>query len=257
MNIGQDYKMKSRFLALLCILALYYLSYYALFSLFFTKESRSDDMIRVAVVDSGLDLKDPRFEGHICPTGSKNFVEGETLDGINGHGTHVTGLIQKYAKNSNYCFLIYKYYSDKLPGTVNLQNEVASFRDAVINKADIVNFSGGGAEFDEQEYLIIKDNPQIIFIVSAGNDHQDLDIRGNEYYPASYFLPNEIVVRGVDKYKRLVPSSNYSKRIKAQELGENVLSFLPDGKMGYMTGTSQAAAVHTGKAICKMSKRCK
>jgi hypothetical protein len=153
--------------------------------------------------------------------------------------------------------LIYKYYSDKLPGTVNLQNEVASFRDAVINKADIVNFSGGGAEFDEQEYLIIKDNPQIIFIVSAGNDHQDLDIPGNEYYPASYFLPNEIVVKGVDKRKRLVLSSNYGKKVKEQELGENVLSFLPDGKMGYMTGTSQAAAAHTGKAICKMSKHCK
>ena len=238
------------------LLAIYYLGYALVFSLF-CKNSNADEQIRIAVVDTGLDLNDPRFEGHICLTGSKNFVEGETLEDIHGHGTHVAGLIQFYAKNSNYCFLIYKYYSDKLPGTVNLKNEVASLRDAVINKADIVNFSGGGPIFDEQEYLVIKENPQITFIVSAGNEHQDMDIIGNEYYPASYWFKNEIVVKNVDSSGNLVLSSNYSKKTAIKEMGFNVLSYLPNMRMGYMTGTSQAAAIHTGKVICNRSKSCK
>jgi len=263
-KIGHYNKMKSRSLVLLYItlLTLYYISYYILFSLFCTKDSHADDQIRVAIVDTGLDLKDPRFEGHICKTGHKSYVQNETPDDVNGHGTSVASLIQEYAKDSNYCFLIYKYYRASDPGLVNLRHEVFAFQDAIANGADIVNFSGGGPEFDEQEFLVIKDNPQVIFIVAAGNDHLDLDNMENDYYPATYALRRErlkniFAVKNIDKDGTLAVSSNYSKFIEANEIGVNVLTFLPNMKMGYRTGTSMSAAIHTGKAICKMSKHCK
>jgi subtilisin family serine protease len=226
--------------------------------------------IRVAVVDTGLDLTDPRFKNHLCPTGHKNFVEGETLDDVNGHGTFIAGLIEKYAGNANYCLLIYKYYQESAEGVQNLNNEVLAFKEAIANKADIINFSAGGPEFYEKEALMISENPRVTFVVAAGNEGKDLDIPGNEYYPASLFYTNMKVVENTDKYGVLSEHSNYSKKIKDKEVGVNVLSYLPDDsklskkvktdvpytKTGYMSGTSMSTAIFSGKLVDKLSKTC-
>lgn len=213
--------------------------------------------IRVAIIDTGLDLTDPRFSGHLCKTGHKNFVDDETLDDINSHGTHVAGLIEKFAGNANYCLLIYKYFSDNATGLLNLSREVSAIKEAIKNSADIVNFSGGGEEFDEEEALLIKYHPEITFVVAAGNEHKNLDIPGNQFYPASLFLPNEEVVAAVDKNGELIPQTNYGKYVENKELGLHVLSLLPNGQMGYMTGSSQATAIFSGKLVAKTSKMCK
>jgi subtilisin family serine protease len=204
-------------------------------------------------VDTGLNLSDPRFKGLICDKGSKNFVEDEGINDFNGHGTFVAGLIRQYAGKSNYCLLIYKYFRNSDPGTTQLTNELSAFNEAILNKADIINLSAGGIVFNEDEYLMIKYHPEITFVVSAGNDSHNLDIPGNEYYPASYWLPNEKIVENVDKYYRHVLSSNYSKR-SIKELGDNVLSDLPNGKVGYKTGSSMSTAITTGKLIRSRSK---
>jgi subtilisin family serine protease len=213
--------------------------------------------IKVAVIDTGLDLTDPRFINHLCKTGHKNFVDNETLDDINYHGTHVAGLIEKYAGNANYCLLIYKYFSDNASGLLNLSREVLALQEAIKNGADIINFSGGGDEFSEEEALLIKYHPEITFVVAAGNDHHSLDIPGNEFYPASLFLPNEEVVAAVDKNKKLIPETNYGKYVENKELGFHVLSLFPNGQMGYMTGSSQATAIFSGKLVAKTSRMCK
>ena len=218
--------------------------------------------IKIAIVDTGLDLKDPRFSGRLCQTGHRNFVEGEGLEDRHGHGTHVAGLVEKYAGSADYCMLIYKYYADLSSGYVNLTRYLQAIRAAKDNGATIINFSGGGPEFSEEEYIFIKDSPQITFVVAAGNDNKNLDIPGNEYYPASYFLPNEIPVGNIDSNDNKVKSSNWSKRVTVKEHGEMVFSTLPctfNGRIlcdGLMTGTSQATAIHTGKLVAKLSKTC-
>jgi subtilisin family serine protease len=216
--------------------------------------------LKVAVIDSGLDLNDIRFKDHLCKTGHKNFVENESISDILGHGSHVTGLIQEYAKDSNYCLMIYKYYNQTDPGIVTMKHEKMALQEAVDNGADIVNLSGGGPVFDEQEYLIIKDNSNVLFVVSAGNDHEDLDNPDNEFYPASYLikngLKNIVPVKNVDSEGKLELHSNYAKEITAQEIGINVLSYLPNMKMGRLTGTSMSCAIHTGKIIDTLSKTC-
>lgn len=208
--------------------------------------------LKVVVVDTGLDLKDDRFQGFICPTGHKDFT-GEGLKDIHGHGTHVTGLIEKNAGTGNYCFLIYKYYSEKQSGHQNLTNEIKAFQAAVEDGADIVNFSGGGPEFYEEEYLIIKNHPNVKFVVAVGNEHQDIDNPETKYYPASYFLPNEYIVGNSDSGGQKAESSNWTSMPMAWEDGVHVLSTLPDG-YGYMTGSSQSTAIFTGKLIKAMLK---
>lgn len=213
-------------------------------------------MLKVAVVDTGLDLTDPRLKDHLCSSGHKNFVKNQTLEDVNGHGTFVAGLIEQYAKNGNYCLLIYKYYDDSESGMGNLEREVLAFQEAIDNEADIINLSAGGSSFDELEYITIKNNPNVTFVISAGNDGENLDLPGNKYFPASYWLKNEVVVENINEDGTLAHTSNYSVKTNVKEVGENSLSYFPHDRAGYLSGTSMSAAIHTGKLIDIKSKSC-
>lgn len=217
---------------------------------------------RLAVVDTGLDLNDPRFKGHLCPTGHKSFVDGESLTDPDGHGTHVSGLIVRYADKANYCLLIYKYFQKDAIGIVGAKREVLAFKEAIANGATVINFSAGGSAFDEDEYLLIKNHPEVTFVVAAGNEGRDLDIPGNEYYPASYFLSNMFVIGNIDSNQNRAKSSNYGKNI-LYENGTNVLSTYPCDSpdkgyscYAYMSGTSMSAATFSGKLLAKTPNSC-
>jgi len=207
--------------------------------------------IKIAIVDTGINVLDPRFKEHVCATGHKDFTGEGLLDTV-GHGTFVAGLIQKYAGKGTYCFLIYKYYSEHNTGIQNLQNEIKAFQEAAKNGAAVVNFSGGGAEHNKYEYLTIKNNPRMLFVVAAGNEGQNVDLPGKEYYPASYKLENIIPLGSIDRNGTKVTSSNWGSRITDFEIGDQVVSTLPDGDTGTMSGTSFATAIRTGKIVRDM-----
>lgn len=208
--------------------------------------------IKIAVIDTGLNLSDPRFSDHLCLFGHRNFVQSETMEDRVGHGTFVAGLIEKYAKNANYCLMVYKYYKESEEG--NDIRENLALEEAIKNKADIVNFSGGGDSFDKKEASLILSHPEITFVVSAGNEGRNLDDPQNTYYPASLFYPNIVVVASTDQKGNLAKTSNYSKRIKNTEIGVNAISYLPDNKTGTMSGTSMATAIFSGKLVDTLSK---
>ena len=203
--------------------------------------------LKVAVVDSGLDVTDPRFSKHLCPTGNKDFT-GEGLTDINGHGTAMTGLIEKYAKDGDYCLVIYKYYSEAVPTSVNLAREVEALEYAGNNGVEIVNLSSDGPGFNEKEYLAIKTNPDVTFVVAAGNDGLNMDLPGDQTYPACYSLKNEKVIGNVDENGKRVSSSNYGKAVTAVEMGDHVIAPAIHG-YGVITGTSVSTAIYTGKLI--------
>lgn len=215
-----------------------------------TAAEASDKIARVAVIDSGIDPRDPRFSHLICKGHVPwDFVKNAPLtEDQEGHGTHVAGLIKTYAGSARFCFLFYRFYSANLPGTANLANEVSAIRKASSEGATLVNISGGGEVFDEQEYLAIRDAQNIRFVLAAGNEGKDVERQA--YYPASYSLPNITAVGALDHSCRVrLRYSNYGRKVKAWERGENQYSTLPNGRKGYMSGTSQATAVHTGKVL--------
>lgn len=223
----------------------------------FASSGCDQEPLKIAVIDTGLNLDDPRFAEHLCKTGHMNFVmnNDRPID-EHGHGTHVTGLIQQYAGKGNYCFLIYKYYSDANPGSVNLKNTVKAIHAAVENGATIINYSGGGPEFAEDEYLSIKNSPKVTFIVAAGNEHHDIDIT-KDYYPANYNLTNEIIVGSLNAAGTRASTSNWATKTQiVWEVGDSVLSTFPGEKTGYMSGTSQATAIHTGKVVAMRLSAC-
>lgn len=206
--------------------------------------------VKIAIIDTGLDLTDRRFQKVLCSSGHYNYVDNttNTLD-THGHGTHIAGLIKKYAEHANYCLVILKFYSVNNTGAQNKENIEQAIKKAVQIGVKIINISGGGPGFENKEYTEIREAKDIKFIVAVGNEGVDVDKPGNQYYPACYGLPNIIAVGNLKADGTRSETSNYGFTVKVWERGENMYSTLPDGKMGYMSGTSMATAVHTGKLI--------
>lgn len=231
--------------------------------------------LTIAVIDTGIDKASP----NLCRMGHKSFVKDlpNPLSDEHGHGTHVAGLISQNAGIGDYCLIAIKYYSPAQTGRQNLDAMVQAIRYAINIKADFINYSGGGPEPDLREKALINKglNRGVRIVVAAGNENDDLGKKCN-YFPACY--DRRLVVVGNlriikdnntldedwkyiaiatgfdDKINKKVettrsPSSNYGTYVKRWEIGTDCLSNLPGGKRGYMSGTSQATGVATGKLV--------
>lgn len=206
--------------------------------------------LRVAVIDTGLNRTDPRFEGKLCPKGHYNFVEhnDDTTD-VDGHGTYIASMISKYAVNTAYCLVIYRFYSAESSGEINVLNALLALKMAIKDGATLINLSFGGKMFIEQEYLTLREAPTVLFVTAAGNDGKELGKGGYGFYPASYALPNVVVVGALDGSGKRLETSNYGAGVKVWEQGQGPLGWLPNGSMGVLRGTSVSAAIHTGRLI--------
>jgi thermitase len=140
---------------------------------------------------------------------------------------------------------------------VNLRNTVKAINYAVEHGAKIINYSGGGPEFSEDEYLAIKkaEAQGVLVVAAAGNERQDTDLVENYYYPAAYRTSNIISVAATDISNNLLASSNWGKKkVDVTAPGENIYSTLPGGRFGNMSGTSQATAFVSGLAALLLAK---
>lgn len=249
--------------------------------------------IKVAVIDTGIDPLLMKSDS-LCDSGHKDFT-GKGLVDNHGHGTHISGIIDQYAKNvfvgqngvsgkqledtklSGYCQIIIKYFDPKAPNQDNLENTIKSFRWAIDQKVDIINYSGGGTDFSKEEQQLVLEalNKGIKFVAAAGNERSNIDKQ--KYYPAMYdsriikvgnLVSNKVTVKTGKRLeleglklvtktytiieRDIASSSNYGESINDWQIGTKVLSRLPGNSFGYMTGTSQATAVKTGKIVREM-----
>lgn len=214
------------------------------------------EMLKVAVIDTGVDRNDK----HLCKSEHKSFssLETDPLQDNNGHGTHIAGLIEQYAKDKKYCIVAIKFHSPRASGKENTDNMIKAIHYAVAIHADFINISGGGgnSEREESRVIFMALNLGIKVVVAAGNERHDLSKDCN-YFPACYDK-RLIVVGNLKKHSDQTidraPSSNYGTQVNRWEIGTDVVSNLPGGKQGKMTGTSQATAIATGKLIFAASK---
>jgi major intracellular serine protease len=200
--------------------------------------------VRIAIIDTGLDLNDPRFTKVLCPESHIDFT-GKGITDYNGHGTHVAGLIKQYAGDHGYCMVIIKYYNEADSGERNYFAMINALSIIAQLKVDFVNISGGGTEYWEYEKILIESNPNTTFVVAAGNDGKWLG--KHHFFPCSYNVLNMICVGSISRYGR-TKFTNYGKVVTAWENGLYVKSTLPNG-YGYMTGTSMSTAIRTGKLV--------
>lgn len=230
-------------------------------SISYTKEvktARKKKPIVVAVIDTGIraDYKNAKF---LCNEGHMDFT-GTGIEDTHGHGTNISGLIDQYAKNmliengykesdiiakdADYCQVILKYYDVRQSGSDNMRFEIAALKRAIDLKVDIINFSGGGEEFDVNEAQLVRKAIKmgIKVVVAAGNESHDINIK--PYYPAAVD-PRATIVGNLSHGHSRASSSNYGNKVNTWELGTSRLGY---GNIR-MTGTSQATAVKSGKIV--------
>ena len=150
-----------------------------------------------------------------------------------------------------------KYYNPQASGQDNLNSTIEALRYAVDRNVDIINYSGGGPEPALEELRILKlaEKKGILVVAAAGKRGDDIDEKANAYYPASYGLRNIITVTAHDRNLRTLSSSNYGmKSVDISAPGHRIRSALPNGRSGYLTGTSQATAFVSGAAALLKSQ---
>lgn len=219
--------------------------------------------IRVAVIDTGFDKNRLRDDVPLCDTGHKDFtLDGDPFSDRHGHGTHIAGTIRKFAgSRANYCLIIIKNYTPGFTSGV-MDATRRAFAWAILQDADYINYSGGGTESDRTEHNVIKVALEkgIKIIVAAGNEGSNLN--KSPYFPACYDSRIEMV-QSTDESGDRLSSSNYlgpgtfvtkscNNKAIHSELG-SVSVDLKNGSKFFMQGTSQAAAVHTGKALYQLN----
>lgn len=232
--------------------------------------SKGSKRIVVAIIDTGIDPNHADLKDNICRQNGEygfDFVTNKKNPGdAHGHGSHVAGIVGGSARNPiggasgvapNICIMAVRYYSDTASGAQNLANTVKAINYAVDHGANVINYSGGGAEFSAAEMKAIQraEAKGVVFVAAAGNEYQDTDKSGNAYFPAAYGLSNIIAVAGTNQKSELLPSSNWGKKhVHVAAPGENIYSTLPKGRYGYLTGTSQATAFVSGLAALILSE---
>lgn len=211
--------------------------------------------LTVAVIDTGFGYSRlSKNSPHLCKFGHKDFtrersfdLEQNTVDAVpmdyNGHGTNIAGVIvNNVPKNVKFCIIIIKYYS-LIRFHNNLQASIDAIKYATRIKADYINYSSGGEEESTEESTAIKAylDGGGVFVAAAGNENKDLT--KTPYYPA--MSDKRIVVVGnLFKDKIKSSTSNFGSPVTRWEYGEVI-----GGYGVFLTGTSQACAVATGKLI--------
>lgn len=251
------------------------------------KISQGSKKIKVAIIDTGIDVKHEDLRDNLWKNPGEtgfdslgrdkatngidddgngfkddvygwNFVKNDNdLTDNHGHGTHIAGIVGAVGGNGKgisgvspeVSLMVLKYYDPKGFGEDNLKNTIKAIHYAIDNGAQIINYSGGGLEYSEDEKAAIEKARKrgILFIAAAGNERSNSDIK--KYYPADYNLDNIISVTAIDSQTRVLPSSNFGVlTVDIGAPGNNIYSTLPENKYGYMTGTSQATAYVSGVA---------
>lgn len=240
-----------------------------------------DDVV-VAVIDTGVDIEhkdlknsiwinagetgkdkigrdkasngvDDDNNGYVDDINGWNFVDNnnKVIDN-DGHGTHVAGIIQKEFKHKkpgrgDLSLMVLKYFNPQASAKVNVINTIKAIHYASRMKAQVINYSAGGAEPVLTELQAIEKARKlgILMVVAAGNEQEDTDVI--RYYPASYRLDNMISVAAIEKGGGLTDFSNYGKNtVDLAAPGKLIYSTLPNNKYGFLSGTSQATAFVTG-----------
>lgn len=245
----------------------------------------------VAVIDTGADLAHPEIRSHLWVNAGETGVDAwgrdrstngidddengfvddvhgwnftndsSNLSDLNGHGTHVAGLIktsflqesQKVGKASHPMQLMILKYTDQ-DGKNSKTAFLKALKYAVDMGANLINISASGRGFSKKEYDLLTEarNKGIQVVVATGNKKPNSpDVRT---FPASYALENIHPVAALDAHGNVLPSSNRISRPRVLfALGENLSSALPGNSYGLKTGTSQATALISGRLAVFLS----
>lgn len=238
--------------------------------------------IKVAVVDSFVDVGHPQLQGRIeintkeIPNNGidddgngyvddyygASFVSNETnRQTVSSHGSHVAGII---AADSNYGsaqgvaphakIIPAQFISND--GGGSLGDAILAMQYAAKRGAKIINASWGGAPCvaSLRNTFLELEKQGILVVVAAGNDGRDVDVYPE--FPASFNLGNQITVAASSLSDFMTSWSNSGfGSVHVAAPGEAILSTVPGNGTAYMDGTSMAAPMVSGAAALLWSAK--
>lgn len=210
--------------------------------------------VRVAVIDSGIDLYHGDLNANVNAALCVNSVTTDypqiSIDySLNGHGTHVAGIIGAVTGNglgiagvsNNYAEIIAIQSHD---GSKMLSSYVVNaIQYATEHDVDIINMSMGMNQEDRllEAAMETAYSRGILIVCSAGNDGTD-----RTHYPSAYSSAIGVIATSESGAKRSDASYGADNFISAP--GDRILSTLPNGRYGYMGGSSMSSGVVSGVA---------
>ncbi|MCK4722536.1 MAG: S8 family serine peptidase, partial [Dehalococcoidia bacterium] len=177
------------------------------------------------------------------------FTQSPTVDDLNGHGTHIAGIIGAIANNGigidglayNCSLLNVKVANDK--GLCDAATVAEGIVWAVDNGAKVINLSLTFTKPDQalEDAVDYAWSKGAILVGAAGNDGGSTPI-----YPAYY--ANCLAVTATNSDDLLVQLAKYGDWVDVAAPGANIYSTLPNNSYGYKSGTSMATACAAGMA---------
>lgn len=206
--------------------------------------------VKVAVIDTGIDLAHPMFQGRLAPSSEwKDFVDGDTTPQevagtAYGHGTGVAGLIAQVAPKAT----ILPIRVLDADGSTSISSLISAIDWAVQKGANVINLSiGTDKDSNPLKMEVEFAASQGIYVVTAvGNDGT-----GALQYPAAYATTassNDRIVSVGSMTSSLILSlfCNYGSALEFIAPGEFMYSAYPDNRVAQFTGTSFATPVVAG-----------
>ncbi len=241
----------------------------------------------VAVIDSGVDVTHPQIRTRLAlnPNETINGLDDDgnglvdDIDGYDfdedtpyvsdgtGHGTHVAGVIvadhdapaepgaqriQGVAPGAR--LLPLDFMNDQGAGSIS--DAIRAIHYAVSRGARVINASWGGGECSETLRQTISELGAhgVLMVVAAGNSGSNLDW-GPEF-PAAFNDSSQLTVAATSSRDILAGFSNYSySLVHLAAPGVNILSTLPRGRAGLLSGTSMATPFVSAAAALLFSYR--
>jgi subtilisin family serine protease len=238
--------------------------------------------VTVAVVDSGVDLGHPDLapnlwtnpgeipgngvdddhNGYVDDVHGFDFVDGDgTPQDLNGHGTHVAGIVGARGGNGiggagvawRARLMAVRVLDAQARGTTTAVAD--GIRYAVDNGARIVNLSlaGPSSTPDLEDAVRYAQARGVLIVVAAGNDGADLGAAPT--FPATYGEDNVLGVAATTRDGGLSSVSDYGPGADVAAPGEEILSTALGGGYEWRTGTSMAAPEVAGALVLLAAAR--
>lgn len=226
--------------------------------------------VRVAVLDTGVDLDHPDLTGQIVAQADTVTNDGNA-DDDDGHGTHVAGIIAAKANNGSGIagiapgaglIAVDVFQSDGTNWWATTADIVEGISFAVANGADVINMSLGSYGVDSVETNAVNNATAagVVVVAAAGNDS-----RSDNHYPSD--IDSVISVIATDWDDVIASYSNYGpqKDISAPGGDFDVPADYPESMImstyvdhgvstyAWMAGTSMASPVVAGVAALVLS----
>lgn len=195
------------------------------------------------IIDTGVDFTHPDL--NVDEVRSANFSSDRDGDDLNGHGTHVAGIIA--AKNNSIgvigvaagaTVVPVKVLNRRGSGTVSGVIAGVDYVAAHGVSGDVANMSLGGGVSTALDDAVLAASTDVKFALAAGNESDD----ANNHSPARVNGPNIYTVSAMDSTDKFAYFSNYGNPpIDYCEPGVSIYSTYKGGGYATLSGTSMAA----------------